>query len=217
MTEENKAQRGKAWSTYKSGTCHLSKVTSTSQLILLTTIHIVFYILCVGSENHAKSPCDIKLLSYWFTPWIWLAALTWLLWSSRILGTLYKYRTFNLSVLGRNLIWAVLLQCSIFDWLSHSSCLTLLCGVAMLTLTSCHIPAQRWVKWFLFICSSESTFRFFSWQYVNVKESYPSSITTLKDFQNSSCNFIKFFLLPFKCWQAVLMKLFLALLLSFWL
>lgn len=105
--------------------------------------------------------------------------------------------------MGRNLMWAVLLWCSIFDWLSHSSCLTLLCGVAMLTLSSCHIPAQRWVKWVLFICNSERTFRCFELATCQCKRHL--SLQHNKP-QNSSCK-LKKFLLPFKCWQTVLMQL----------
>lgn len=55
MTEENKAQRGKVvWSAYKLGTCDLTKVALTSQVIPLSTIYIAFYILYVGSENHKR-------------------------------------------------------------------------------------------------------------------------------------------------------------------
>lgn len=43
-----------------------TKVTFTSQLILLTIIHITFYILYVESEIHNKLPRDIKeLLGFW--------------------------------------------------------------------------------------------------------------------------------------------------------
>lgn len=136
------------------------------------------------------------------------------MWSSRTLGTWYRYRTFNLPGLARNLIWAVLLWCSIFDWLSHSSCLTLLCSVAMLPLASCHIPAQRWVKWFLFIL--KRLLDALSWQCVNVKDTYPFSIASLKDFQNSSWNLKK---KNSFCHSNVgsLMQLFPALLLILWL